>query len=114
MSCTAEDFPDLLPAAASEIARQLNAGAPDAAALTPTGFGWSLALEVQRQQIGGGNAGMLFKLGLPARTAKAIAAACDEVVQRREAARVAEVKLGVNLATKFRRRSYCVPDPSWN
>lgn len=111
----ADDFPDLKLEARTEIARQLNQGTPDANALTRLGYGWSLALEIQRQMDVGGNAGVLFKMGIPARTAKALAAAFDEAFQRRETARLAAAKPGVNAGRKFAARpSYRVPDPSWN
>lgn len=114
MTCTGADFPDLKRDAATEVARQINEGTPDATALTRLGYGWNMALEIQRQMTAGGNAGVLFKMGIPARTAKALAAACDAVVERSEAARLAATKPGVNAGRKFVRRSYCVPDPSWN
>jgi hypothetical protein len=103
--CDPSQFPDLQPEAAREIAAQIN-GVPDCTRLTSLGWSWSTALEIQRQIQGGGNAAMLFKLGIPPRTAKAIAAACNACVAEREAALAAQAAPGPNAGKTIPRKRY--------
>jgi hypothetical protein len=94
----------LLPAAREELARQIDAGKPDAEKLSRTGFGWIIALQICRQMAEGGNVSMLLAHGFSLPVAMAIARACEECSQRREAARVASARPGPNLGRSVPRR----------
>jgi hypothetical protein len=76
-------FRPLLPAARDELARQINAVAPDAQALVAVGFGWGLAIQITRQMLAGGNPSILCAAGLSAPLANAIATAVDEAIAAR-------------------------------
>jgi hypothetical protein len=79
----ADAFKPLLPSARDEIARQINEVEPDAAKLVALGFGWSLAVEITRQMVGGGNPGLLQSFGLSAQVAQAIGIAVDKAIEAR-------------------------------
>jgi hypothetical protein len=76
-ACAVERFDSLQPAAARELAHQISTRTPDATALTALGFGWALALEVQRAILSGGSATLLSSHGMPAAAAAAIATAAN-------------------------------------
>jgi len=83
-------FRPLLPSARNEIARQIDEVAPDASRLVALGFGWSLALEITRQILGGGNPTVLQTFGLSPQVAMAIATAADRAIEARTPAIEAE------------------------
>ncbi|SIO53814.1 hypothetical protein SAMN05443247_07619 [Bradyrhizobium erythrophlei] len=76
-------FKPLLPAARAELARQINEAEPNAQYLVATGIGWSLAIEITRQIVGGGNPALLQSFGLSAQVARAIGIAVDDAIARR-------------------------------
>jgi len=112
MACVASDFTPLQSSAAAEVARQINAAEPSAEKLVEQGFSWGIAYAIARQVSDGGNAGVLYKSGLSSSLAKAIAAACSDAFQRREAARKAAAE-AKPVVRRGPQPSYVVPDPSW-
>jgi hypothetical protein len=108
-ACDVANFSDLQRAAAAEIARQIRTrdteGAPK---LTALGFGWGVALEIQRSIINGTHPSVLFARGIPGRAARNIAAACNMGRARFEAAQEAAIKAapGHNSGRTFPRKDY--------
>jgi hypothetical protein len=111
-ACDPSLFADLQPAAALEIARQIRTRDVEGATkLTALGFGWGVALSIQRAVIGGTSPSLLFAHGVPGRAARNIAAACNMGRARYEAAMEAALAAthGHNTGRRFERKSYKVP-----
>jgi hypothetical protein len=76
-ACDPSLFPDLQPQAARAISEAVRSRDEACIAkLTVLGWGFSSACEIQRQILTGGNVGMLFKIGIPVKTARSVAGAC--------------------------------------
>jgi hypothetical protein len=93
MAVDPDSLRPLLPSARVELARQINNGVGDAAALVAeSGWSWNLAYALARAINGeGSNVEALRHEGIPAQAARAIAEACTEAFEAREA-RAAAVK----------------------
>jgi hypothetical protein len=108
-ACDPSLFADLQRAAALEIARQIrNRDCEGATKLTRLGFGWGVALEIQRSIINGTHPSVLFARGIPGRAARNIAAACNLGRKRYDAAMEAAIKAqpGHNTGRTFPRKDY--------
>jgi hypothetical protein len=99
-------FSPLPHSAAIELARQIDAGAPDAERLVASGFSWGIGFALSRQIADGGNASILRKSGLSPALAKAIASAIDDAI----AVRPPDPAKGHNAGRKFPRKDYRVAD----
>jgi len=84
MTTNPDAFAPLQRQAREEIARQINTGKPDAAALVAVGFSWNLAFAISRQIAdGAGNASVMWREGLPADVSKKIADAINAAIAAR-------------------------------
>ncbi len=91
MSVTADDLKPLKPAAAAELARQINAGVGDAKRLVEEShWSWNLAFVLARAISGEGPSGAAYLAseGIPPLVARAVANACAAVAEKRHLANV--------------------------